>query len=229
MANKWYFARDSKTYGPYSAGQLRGLAAAGHLRPRDAVWKEGMENRVEAARVKDLFTAAQLHAPAAGGGRATPAPSPRPAAPAVEATPPSGAVMEAAPDPGPGDIPDDVGLVPLEGSSGSTGVGGAPNVSAAPEEPTGPVRGASPPPAHPEAERRPPQQEVKKRRVLSVKGADLLSQDGTVVRFRKKCGKCGRQDTSVTTMQIQPGCSRANFFCPKCRKSQPVEVQGVIA
>ena len=24
MANKWYFARDSKTYGPYSAGQLRG-------------------------------------------------------------------------------------------------------------------------------------------------------------------------------------------------------------
>jgi hypothetical protein len=50
-----------------------------------------------------------------------------------------------------------------------------------------------------------------------------------VVRFRKKCSKCGRQDTSVTTMQIQPGCSRANFFCPKCRKSQPVEVQGVIA
>jgi hypothetical protein len=30
-------------------------------------------------------------------------------------------------------------------------------------------------------------------------------------------------------MQIQPGCARANFFCPKCRKSQPVEVQGVIA
>jgi hypothetical protein len=38
MANKWYFARDGKTFGPYSAGQFRAFAATGQLRPRDAVW-----------------------------------------------------------------------------------------------------------------------------------------------------------------------------------------------
>jgi hypothetical protein len=101
-------------------------------------------------------------------------------------------------------------------------------VSAAPEEQTGPRRSASLAPAPPEAERRPQQQEARKRRVLGVKGGDLLSQDGTMVRYRKRCGKCGHQDTSVTTMQIQPGLVRVHFFCPKCRKSQQVEVQGVI-
>jgi hypothetical protein len=119
--------------------------------------------------------------------------------------------------------------VPLADGSGPAAGAGAPSVSAAPEEQTDPQRSASPAPAPPRAERRPPQQEVRKRRVLGVKGGDLLSQDGTVVRFRKRCMKCGKEDNSVTTMQIPPGFVRVTFFCPKCKKSQQVEVQGVNA
>jgi hypothetical protein len=215
MANKWYFARDSKTYGPYSAGQLRGLAATGQLRPRDAVWKEGMENRVVAAKVKDLFTAAQLRPPA-------------PPAPAADATPPpSPRAAETTPDATPEEIPDDVGLVPLGDSSPAPAEAAARTAPAGPEGETAPDAGQGAAPSPAKAERPRPQQPPNKRRVLGVKGGTLMGQDGTTVRFRKKCQKCGREDTSVTSMQIPPGFVRVNFFCPKCRKSQQVEVHGV--
>jgi hypothetical protein len=209
MANRWYFARDSKTYGPYSVGQLRGLAATGQLRPRDSVWKEGMENRVLAARVKDLFSAAQLHPPAPPAD-ATPPPSPR--------------AVEAALDAGPDEIPDDPPLAPLEDSPPASAT---PKAPAAPEGETAPKLsdGAGPGPA--KTGRSPQQQHVNKRRVLAVKGGVLMGQDGATVRFRKKCQKCGHDDTSVTTMPIPPGFLRLNFFCYKCKKSQMVEVQGV--
>jgi hypothetical protein len=187
-----------------------------------------MKNRVEAARVKDLFTTAQLHAPAAGAGPATPVPSPRPAPPPVEAALPPRASTAVAPDAVPDELlPNDVGFVPLESGTGPA-EGAAPAASAAAEGQLAPQQSA--PPAPPKPERRPtPPQEVKKRRVLGVKGGDLLSQDGSVVRFRKRCMKCGKEDNSVTTMQIPPGFVRVNFFCPKCKKSQQVEVQGLNA
>jgi hypothetical protein len=53
-----------------------------------------------------------------------------------------------------------------------------------------------------------------------------MSQDGTHVKFRKKCLRCGYPDTSLTTMPIRSGVTRVNFFCPKCKKSQQVEIQG---
>jgi hypothetical protein len=195
MANKWYFARDGKTHGPYSAEQLRGLAAGGQLQPRDAVWKEGMENRVLAAKVKDLFTAAQLHPPA-------------PPAPAADATPPPSPRAAEETDPTPEEPPDAMGPVAL--------------VETAPAP--APPAPAAPAPAR--TERPPPQQHANKRRVLGVKGGALISQDGTTVRFRKKCQFCGRDDPGVTSLAIPPGFLRVNFFCPKCKKAQQIEVHG---
>jgi hypothetical protein len=71
------------------------------------------------------------------------------------------------------------------------------------------------------------QQEVRKRRVLGVRGGVNVSDDGVTVRFRKKCPKCGYEDTCVTSMAIPFGSMRVNFFCPKCKRSHPVEVQGM--
>jgi hypothetical protein len=63
------------------------------------------------------------------------------------------------------------------------------------------------------------------KRVVQTSGAIILSQDGKDVRFRKKCIKCGQEDRSRTTMPIRPGTTRVGFYCPKCRKLQPVLIQ----
>jgi hypothetical protein len=55
MAKKWYVGRDGKKFGPFSGGRLKKLAASGRLRPQDTVWTEGMEKRVLAGKVKQLF------------------------------------------------------------------------------------------------------------------------------------------------------------------------------
>ena len=55
MAKKWYIGRDGKTFGPLSGGRLKKLAASGRLRRQDTVWTEGMEKRVLAGKVKQLF------------------------------------------------------------------------------------------------------------------------------------------------------------------------------
>ena len=78
-----------------------------------------------------------------------------------------------------------------------------------------------------QSEPRRQQPEVRKRRVLCVKGGVNVSDDGQTVRFRKKCPKCGYEDTSMFSMPIPFGSMRVNFFCPKCKRSHPVEVQGM--
>ncbi len=65
------------------------------------------------------------------------------------------------------------------------------------------------------------------RRVLTVKGGILASQDGQSVKLRKQCLRCGYKHTSMTTMPIRPGVNRAGFYCPKCKKGQKVEVHAV--
>ena len=57
MLEQYYVARNNKRVGPFSAAQLRQLAADGRLRPTDTVWKEGMDRPVPAAKVKSLFPA----------------------------------------------------------------------------------------------------------------------------------------------------------------------------
>jgi hypothetical protein len=63
-------------------------------------------------------------------------------------------------------------------------------------------------------------------RVVGSSGAVILGQDGTSVRYRKKCPKCGYEDSSMKTMAIRSGVNRDRFFCQKCRKLQQVEIHG---
>ena len=84
MANRWYFARDGRTSGPFSAAQLQELAAAGEIRPQDLVWRDGTDKRVPAARVQKLFAAPPVPGAAAG-------PAGQPGGPAAPPAPPAGA------------------------------------------------------------------------------------------------------------------------------------------
>jgi ribosomal protein S27AE len=60
-----------------------------------------------------------------------------------------------------------------------------------------------------------------------VRGAVIVSQDGTTVYFRKKCSQCGHEETGRSRLPIRNGVTRAGYFCPKCRKLRPVEIQGM--
>jgi hypothetical protein len=206
MAINWYFGRDDLKQGPFSARQMQGLAANGELRPTDTVWKEGLERGVVATRVGHLF--ADLPAVAAD----TPGTVPM-LIPAAPASPPPAAARESLPPPD--SLPDDAEMSPLEGASAAEAPAAAsPASDAHTEEKEAPVK------------KPPPRQEVRKRRVVSIKGGILVGQDGVNLRFRKTCVKCNHPDTSVATTQIPLGNTRINFFCPRCRKNQPVEIQG---
>jgi hypothetical protein len=65
-----------------------------------------------------------------------------------------------------------------------------------------------------------------KRLAVGLKGAVILGQDGYAVHYRKKCCQCGFEDTCRSTMRIGQGLTRVHFFCPKCRKSRDVQIQG---
>jgi uncharacterized protein DUF4339 len=111
--------------------------------------------------------------------------------------------------------------------------GAVPASEAAQEPEPAPAKAVAPPaePAVGEAPAPrdvPPPLPVRKRRVLSVRGGVIQSQDGTVVRYRKTCPKCGHPDSSLTCVPIQCGTTRTHYFCPKCRKNQPVEILAVV-
>jgi hypothetical protein len=55
MGRRYYYSHDEIMLGPYSARELRQLAAAGEIRPTDTVWKEGIERGVQADRLRTLF------------------------------------------------------------------------------------------------------------------------------------------------------------------------------
>lgn len=58
MANEWHYAQGGKQFGPVASAELRSLASSGVLRPTDLVWKPGMEQWVQAVRLRGLFPAA---------------------------------------------------------------------------------------------------------------------------------------------------------------------------
>jgi hypothetical protein len=55
MADHWNYAQGGDKLGPFSARQLKDLAAAGRILPTDTVWKEGIDKGVLAANVKNLL------------------------------------------------------------------------------------------------------------------------------------------------------------------------------
>jgi hypothetical protein len=222
MAEKWYFAREGKKFGPFSATQLKELAATEQLRPQDTVWKEGVEQAVLAVKVRHFLPPIQAKAPPAQpGGRTVPVPSfPRspsrqltlqPLGLATDSVPPSQPPEAQTTSPEPKSmIPDGLELIPIDDCIS------APIVSAPPTDGTGSEHSDVP-----------EQEEVKKRRVPGVVGVVFTSKGGLVVKYGKKCLKCGYADTKLTTTPIQRGIRRTNFICPRCKKSQRVEIQGV--
>jgi hypothetical protein len=67
MVDLLYVTRNERTFGPFSAAQLRGLAASGKLHPTDAVWRKGMKETVLASKVVNLFPAPEPGSAAAAG------------------------------------------------------------------------------------------------------------------------------------------------------------------
>jgi hypothetical protein len=55
MSQGWYYARDGRQAGPYSAGQLQQLARTGQLQPSDLVWQQGMPGWAQARSIPNLF------------------------------------------------------------------------------------------------------------------------------------------------------------------------------
>ena len=67
---------------------------------------------------------------------------------------------------------------------------------------------------------------ARRRTVTAGKGAIIMGQDGTQVKFKKQCSTCQHIDSSSATMKITGGSMKASFFCPNCRKRREVELRG---
>jgi hypothetical protein len=60
---EYYYSREGQRLGPVPGDQLKQLASSGQLQPNDLIWKEGMANWIQAARVKGLFPVAAPQPP----------------------------------------------------------------------------------------------------------------------------------------------------------------------
>lgn len=63
MATEWNLSRDGETYGPYTSEELREMAVDGNIVPTDLVWKEGLDDWVEARKLKALWEGVAVSAP----------------------------------------------------------------------------------------------------------------------------------------------------------------------
>jgi hypothetical protein len=72
-----------------------------------------------------------------------------------------------------------------------------------------------------------PRPAARSARAIAGKGTVIIGQDGKTVKFRMKCTICGKEDSSWKSIAIPRGMARSSFFCPKCRKRQDCELQGV--
>jgi hypothetical protein len=216
MSDLLHVVRDGKWLGPFTTAQLRALAAAGRLRPTDAVWKTGMAQAVLVTKVKNLFPASlpRPHPPDAVSAEAPPATiSPTPAV-SPSSPGPSG-VLAADPPPAP---PEEMPGTPDKP---------APAAVAVPTTVPPPLPGtAAQPSEHKAGPKAGTPSRPRMRRAIAGNGAVLISQDGYNVHYRKKCSQCGFEDTCRSTMLISIGTTRSHFFCPKCRKNREVQIQG---
>ncbi len=237
MADQWYFASDSEKVGPFSGAQLKELGALGKLQPTDTVWKAGIEKGVLAETVKHLFP----H-PAKAIVRVADEPSlpPRPSnglssfsisntSAKLEPWLPSShdQALRNEEDL----IPDGLMLKALQDQNGSVNSPDSEKIDERTPEPSPAMAGATDPgpksPSITNSDRPSTQKKSRKARVIGVKGAIIIGQDGEIVQYRKKCLKCAYQDTCRTTMRIRGGATRERFFCPKCRKMSDVLIQGI--
>jgi hypothetical protein len=213
MADRWFYAHDDKKIGPFSGRQLRDLADSREILPTDTVWKEGIDQGVFATKVRYLFSSTQTETPPesatvqmaqalvkSASAPLTTEAKPTPTELKSEASPDEWKLIETL-------IPDD----PAEGTL-------ADDIELRPEDdaPIAPKKKPA------------PQFTPRKRRALAVKGAIIVSQDGSKVRFRKKCATCNHEETSWSVLPITDGMMRALYFCPKCRKKGEVLIRGTM-
>jgi hypothetical protein len=215
MAEHYYYSQGDNQFGPFSATELRKLAADGRIQPTDSVWREGSGQRVQAARVKNLF--------------ATPPPPPSPpGTSAAHSEAPPQEPAQAPPTAPAGEAPADP--APQGGAAeerpGDAAESSSPE-SAVPGQPPGGVTSSSSARHVLEASQRRPEPPARPKRVVGIKGAVLTGQDGVKAQFRKKCEKCGWEDSARSSTIIRPGSSRVPFFCPKCRRGRAVEITAV--
>jgi len=208
MASQWYYGAGDNRQGPFTDQQLRDLAVDGRIQPTDTIWKEGVEQGIPAHRVKNLLPPG-----------ATPM-APPPEAPF--APPPS---LDASPEAARAPLPSTAEYTPLaeEPEEQAEAEPGA-EAEAAAEEPAE----AKAPEQPAEATKpRPPSGPSRKPKAVAIRGAIIVSQDGETVIFNKKCIKCGQAETGRSRLPIRMGMTRASYFCRKCKKVRPVEIQGM--
>jgi hypothetical protein len=197
VSDQWYYAWRGEKLGPYSGQQLQDLAQAGKIQPTDTIWQEGTTPGVLATRVRNLFAAETAdEASQRSAIAAAQTLSARARAPAILSPDLPSPVIPART---PAIAPE---LAPAEAEKNAELV-------------------ATPPVTPPDA-----QPKFKRGQASAIRGAIVVSQDGTSVQYRKKCTKCGHEDASKNRMPIRNGITRVTFFCPKCRKMMPVEIQG---
>jgi hypothetical protein len=216
MIEQIYVERSGRKFGPFSATQLKALASAGKLLPTDTVWKEGMEKAVLAAKVMNLFLPiptppCPLEAVAA---KATEATSSTPSSDGSSVSYLDGSAVADFAHAPPKELPEaskknartvpcqETPMVVDQSADHNAGLRAKPAVR--------------------------PAEKPRMRRAVAVQGAVLVSQDGYSVHYRKKCSQCGFEDTCRSTMLISTGITRSHFFCPKCRKSREVQIQGTM-
>jgi hypothetical protein len=239
MADKWYFAKGETKLGPYSSAQLKELADNGKILPSDMVWKEGIEKGVLAAKVKYLFSVPPAKIPPSPAAKvASPPPSPvTPAEPAIDGgttsertAPASESNEETKTDQPISDVPSEVEK--MEDAPVAADSSGTPANQKAPAQASSPAAPAEQQKS--ETKKSPAQpagtlpKSTRSFRVTGSRGAIVLGSDGTFVRYRKKCPKCGTEDSSVRTMQVRSGINRDRYFCQKCKKLQQVEIHGTL-
>ncbi|MBI3410921.1 MAG: DUF4339 domain-containing protein [Planctomycetes bacterium] len=195
MSNQWYYGQDGARLGPYSEQELKELAASGGILGTDTIWKEGVDRGAPASMVKNLFSRV---------GQAT---IPMPLEPAT----PSLSVEHFPAIQADTSVSSDATLVPSNPDLAVL----AENTEPKPEEttPTTLDRSGT------------PQRTEKKGKATGVRGVMLIGQDGEIVRYKKKCIKCGYLDLCASKMAIKSGTIRGTFFCPKCRKTGEVVMQ----
>ncbi len=104
----------------------------------------------------------------------------------------------------------------------------APGIETAVEAPAaGAAEAVTAPPAMEVEKEKPAAAKPRAKRVVSIKGGVLVSQDGTYVQYRRKCEKCGYTDPGRSNTVIRPGSMKIPFFCRKCRKGRTVEMMAV--
>jgi hypothetical protein len=227
MADQWYYATGERRFGPFSARQLRALAASGKILPTDTIWKAGIEKGVPASKVKNLFP--PVHSVALPGNSSAPLaqsssqPSP--------ITPPSGNLTPVAlPDSSPPSLVSPPTPVMLR-------LGNRPEASTTDEtiaqsEPVTAISSgdtAIKPHEKSHATLSQPgsqQERSMPKRLVRVQGAVIVAQDDTTIKYRMKCTVCRYEHHRVTTMTIRNGLTTVSFFCPTCLERREVQIEG---